>query len=482
MTYLMQKARMMVRQLELIADVVLTSLAFLAAFAVKENLLMAPYGGLLETPNYYLIMLMTTVIWYVTLDIVKVDYSYASKISGPRLMGLLKGVTICTTILVLCMYLFKITEISRLLIIIFYVFDLTFLLLARVIVRQLTPSIRKESSRHHILILGSHKTAQDLIQIIVSHVGSDINIIGCIETTPEDVGKTVACGIQVIGTLDDLREILLNQIVDEVLITMPLNDIDNSEWYLSFISTFGIGVRIIPDWYIRKFMTIHPAHSFEVELFLSEPALSLTSFQGKHDTLVIKAVMDYILAVFALIITSPLFLIIPGLIKMFSSGPAFYKQVRCGQYGRKFQVYKFRTMVLGAEEKQSSLAEFNEASGPTFKIKKDPRIIPYIGTFLRRSGLDELPQFINVIRSEMSIVGPRPPLPSEVEQYELWQRRRLSMKPGITCIWQIQSKRNEIPFEKWIDMDMDYIDHWSLWLDIVLIVKTIPAILFGRGR
>ena len=157
--------------------------------------------------------------------------------------------------------------------------------------------------------------------------------------------------------------------------------------------------------------------------------------------------MDYVLAILVLIVTSPLFVIILFLIKMFSPGPVFYKQVRCGLYGRKFPLFKFRTMVPGAEEKQDRLSAYNEASGPAFKIKKDPRIIPYIGTLLRKISLDEIPQFINVIRGEMSVVGPRPPIPSEVEKYELWQRRRLTMKPGITCLWQIQPGRNDISFD-----------------------------------
>jgi lipopolysaccharide/colanic/teichoic acid biosynthesis glycosyltransferase len=141
-------------------------------------------------------------------------------------------------------------------------------------------------------------------------------------------------------------------------------------------------------------------------------------------------------------------------------------------------------MVQDAAEKHDNLVKFNEANGPVFKIKKDPRIIPYIGTFLRKLSLDELPQFINVIRGEMSVVGPRPPIPSEVEKYELWQRRRLSMKPGITGTWQIQPNRNDIPFDRWmdLDLDLDYIDRWSLWLDISIILKTIPAVFWGRGR
>jgi lipopolysaccharide/colanic/teichoic acid biosynthesis glycosyltransferase len=263
---------------------------------------------------------------------------------------------------------------------------------------------------------------------------------------------------------------------------MLLNEIKNSEWYLSFINTVGITARVIPYRYIQTSITPSASRSVEMEPFFSEPALIISRTQKNQDSLAIKAIMDYVLALFALIITSPLFVIVPCLIKLFSPGPVFYIQIRSGQDGRKFPLFKFRSMVIGAEEQQYTLIEMNEADGPTFKIKNDPRIIPYVGKFIRKFGLDEIPQFINVIRGEMSIVGPRPPTPAEVDKYELWQRRRLTMKPGITCIWQVQPGRNDITFHQWMHMDMDYIDHWSLWLDIVLLLKTIPAILLGHGR
>jgi exopolysaccharide biosynthesis polyprenyl glycosylphosphotransferase len=380
------------------------------------------------------------------------------------------------------MYIFKITDVSRLLIFLFYLMDLIVLINARLIIQKLVFSKRSDYFNRYILILGSRATAKELIELVYKQTNTDIKIIGCIEVKREDVGKTVSCGVQVIGTMEDLRDIMLHQVIDEILITMSLNEIDNSEWYLSFINTFGITVRIIPYWYIRKFMSKHTSQGFEIENFLSEPALTISRGQEKKDALLIKSIMDYVLAILVLIVTSPIIVVILFLIKIFSPGPVFYKQVRSGLYGRKFPLLKFRTMIPGAEEMQDSLSAYNEASGPAFKIKKDPRIIPYIGTLLRKVSLDEIPQFINVIRGEMSVVGPRPPIPSEVEKYELWQRRRLSMKPGITCLWQIQPRRNDISFEEWMDMDMNYIDHWSIWLDIYIILKTIPAIISGRGR
>ena len=473
----------MVRRIELAVDVFLTAMVFVVVYAVKRSWLAGPFEGLTTIPNYYLLLMMIIIIWYVILDFLNVEYRYGAKMTFPLVMNLFKGVTISTAILVVCMYIFKFTDVSRLLIFLFYLLDLIVLNLARWLIDRLIVSRRKDHYFHRqILILGSRGAAQELIQLIKNQKDSIIKVVGCIELDREEVGKTVSCEVKVIGTLDDLRDILLNRVIDEVLITMPLNEIKNSEWYLSFINTFGITVRIIPYWYIRKFMTSHVFHSVKVEQFLSEPALVISRVQKNQDAMAIKSIMDYVLALFVLIITFPLFVIVPCLIKLFSLGPVFYKQIRSGQDGRKFPLYKFRTMVIGAEEQQYTLIELNEADGPAFKIKNDPRIIPYIGKFLRKFGLDELPQFLNVIRGEMSIVGPRPPTPAEVDKYELWQRRRLSMKPGITCIWQIKPGRNDITFNQWMDMDMDYIDHWSLWLDIVLILKTIPAMLLGHGR
>lgn len=470
------------RRIELFSDTLLTALVFIGVYAIKQSELLGPYAGLITTPNYLLLLMMIVVIWYVTMGFINVRYRYASKMAGVMVMEVFKGVTASTIILVLGMYIFRIADVSRLLIFMFYVLDLIVLINARLIMQKLVFSKRGDYFNRYILILGSRATAKELIELVYKQANTDIKIIGCIEIKREDVGKTVCCGVQVIGTMEDLRDIMLHQVVDEILIAMPLNEIDNSEWYLSFINTFGIIVRIIPYWYIRKFMSKHASHGFEIENFLSEPALTISRGQEKKDALLIKSIMDYVLAILVLIVTSPIIVIILFLIKMFSPGPVFYRQVRCGLYGRKFPLLKFRTMIPGAEEMQDSLSAYNEASGPVFKIKKDPRIIPYIGTLLRKISLDEIPQFINVIRGEMSVVGPRPPIPSEVELYELWQRRRLSMKPGITCLWQIQPRRNDISFEQWMDMDMNYIDHWSIWLDIYIILKTIPAIIFGRGR
>ena len=208
--------------------------------------------------------------------------------------------------------------------------------------------------------------------------------------------------------------------------------------------------------------------------------MAVSSTTANELGLFIKSLMDYVGAAVAMIVLSPVFLIITLLIKTTSPGPIFFYQERCGLNGRRFLVRKFRTMREHAEEEREKLEKDNEMDGPVFKIKNDPRIT-LIGSFLRKTSLDELPQFINVLRGEMSLVGPRPPIPDEVEQYQLWQRRRLSMKPGITCIWQVNG-RNKTSFEEWMNMDLEYIDNWSLLLDFKLLLLTVKAVIVGSGR
>lgn len=202
-------------------------------------------------------------------------------------------------------------------------------------------------------------------------------------------------------------------------------------------------------------------------------ALSNTAYE------VVKRVFDVVIAALALLVLLPLFVVVAILIRMTSPGAAIFRQTRCGRDGRPFTCYKFRTMEDGAEKKKRELLARNEMSGPVFKIHDDPRVTP-LGRWLRKTSIDELPQLLNVLRGEMSLVGPRPPLPEEVAEYTGRQRRRLLVKPGLTCLWQV-SGRNRIGFDEWIDMDLVYIERRSFWYDLWLIVLTVPAVLSGRG-
>ena len=196
--------------------------------------------------------------------------------------------------------------------------------------------------------------------------------------------------------------------------------------------------------------------------------------------LALKKVLDINISLFMMIALSPALLIISLLIKLNSRGPVIYKQARVGLRGRKFNLYKFRTMVYNAETLRKDLDAENEVDGPVFKIKNDPRITS-IGKILRKTGLDELPQLFNIMKGEMSLIGPRPPLESETIQYKRWQLRRLSVKPGLSCFWQIKEDRNNIKFEKWMELDLAYIDNWSLRLDLMIFLKTIKTVFQRSG-
>ncbi len=281
--------------------------------------------------------------------------------------------------------------------------------------------------------------------------------------------------IPIIAGPENLSYILESQVVDEVFYCKK--QLDKSEVRIISRLTNEIGVVFRVQ---SNVSTLAPE---EVHLKTLNEAgkLTLVDIPSRKLALDVKSVSDIVFSSAALILLSPFLLAIAMVVKLSSDGPVFFAQERIGLRGRKFKLYKFRTMVMNAEKLLEELREKNEMDGPTFKLKNDPRITP-IGKFLRKTGLDELPQLYNVVRGEMSLIGPRPPLESEVIQYERWQLRRLSVKPGITCTWQIMPHRNDIKFEKWMRMDLNYIDNWSLAKDFKLIFKTISTMLFATGR
>lgn len=272
----------------------------------------------------------------------------------------------------------------------------------------------------------------------------------------------------------DVEQLLKDKTIDEIILCKKVMNQKEIEDTVQICSEMGIIFRMYSSFF-NMLTTKTRMHYFG-----TTPLLTLSNTPSNHLTLFLKNVFDFIFSFFVLLVFSPLFLLIAILVKLDSKGPVLFKQRRVGLRGRRFYVYKFRTMVANAEKLKEELENQNEMDGPVFKIAKDPRITR-VGHFLRKSSLDEMPQFFNVLKGDMSVVGPRPPIPSEVKHYERWQHRRLSMKPGLTCIWQV-SGRNNVPFEEWMKMDMEYIDNWSLKLDAVLLVKTIRTVLKYDGR
>lgn len=280
--------------------------------------------------------------------------------------------------------------------------------------------------------------------------------------------------LPVVGDIADLPQLLVREPVDRVVFSLPSELLGELANYLEICEELGVEAVVIPPGF--EHLQVARIH---VEEFFGMPVINYTTTPAQHFQLGLKRLVDVGVGALALLLLAPLLLVIAAAIKLESPGPVFFKQHRSGIRGRRFNCYKFRSMFTDAEVRLAGLKQHNEMSGPVFKMKNDPRVTR-VGAFIRRYSLDELPQLFNVFRGDMSLVGPRPPLPAEVAQYLPWQRRRLSMKPGITCIWQV-SGRNGIDFEQWMRLDLEYIDNWSLLLDFKLLAKTIPAVFRGTG-
>ncbi len=464
-------------------DICLTAAAFIAAYFIKLYLLPEPFRGLIIAPNYYIVLLMIIIIWYVAFTLFDLYASYRKQTLDQILWKMIKAVSTGMLVMFPCMYFFKITDVSRIMMGVFFLLNIVLLTLSKgTAYRILTHYRRKGFNFGNVLIVGSRERAKDVINAIGDQLGSGFRVLGCLELDKEEMGQKVGNGIEVIGTVDDLGKILWEEVVDELIFAMPLKMIQKVDKYISVAEDMGVSVRIIPDWQLQKLSYRPGIASIQFDEFLGLPTLALTTTPTNKGELLIKSAFDYVSTGITMILLLPLFLLISCAIKLSSRGSVFFKQERCGLNGRRFMMYKFRTMVADAEARRQELDALDEADGPVFKIRKDPRIIPFVGTLLRKTSLDELPQLINILKGEMSFVGPRPPIPAEVEKYVIWQRRRLSVKPGVTCIWQVTPSRNEIPFEEWMKMDLSYIDNWSLWLDLKIFFKTAQAVLVGAGR
>jgi exopolysaccharide biosynthesis polyprenyl glycosylphosphotransferase len=323
---------------------------------------------------------------------------------------------------------------------------------------------------------------RNLRSIVVVGEGSDAAVLGDrIEQEPT-LGYRLARIIDAelfkvpeIAVVQQLNAVIANQPVDEVLLALPMNH------YAALVETMvrhceqqGILVRVRTD-----IFNLQVAKSYADDLH-GIPVMTIQSGPVDSWQLVMKRLIDMLGSAALLLVLAPLFAVVALLIRLDSPGPVFFAQERVGLNKRRFKILKFRTMVIEADKQQDMLEHLNEAEGPVFKIKKDPRITR-IGAFLRRFSIDELPQLVNVFKGEMSLVGPRPLPVRDVERIDAqWHKRRFSIKPGITCLWQVNGRSN-IGFNDWVRMDLDYIDKWSLRLDLLILLKTLPAVLKGPG-
>ena len=463
-------------------DVGIILIAFYLAYYTKLNL-PEGLGGLVQLHSYNLEVFLAIVSVHISLRLCGAYEPFRKQTYKQILLRLLQASLTGVAGIVFLSYFLHLPSLSRLLLALFGCYLFLFLALAKYLLYLVLSFSRfRNYNIRHILVIGSRHRTLDFVKAVLRRPESGYRIVGCLEkpNQAETVGNRVCESVKIIGTLDKLKSLLEERTIDEVVFGIPLKKIENVHEYIFLIEQMGINVRILPDFQINAIQYYPQTASVHLEQFMGLPTLSLFSAPTKDTELLIKTIIDYCGAAVGIILLFPFLLIIALLIKCTSPGPVFFQQERCGLNGRRFMVYKFRTMVSDAEQLKAKLEEANEMDGPVFKIKNDPRITS-IGKFLRKGSLDEFPQLFNVLKGEMSLVGPRPPIPAEVEHYQIWQRRRLSMKPGITCIWQV-SGRNDISFEQWMNMDLEYIDNWSLKLDFKLLAMTLREVTIGGGR
>ncbi|MBN1793423.1 MAG: sugar transferase [Candidatus Omnitrophica bacterium] len=402
---------------------------------------------------------------------------YASfRLKGmPQIVAII-GKTACSGLLLFAAlgYLCKLTHISRIFIGMIFVLAALAIAVEKTILMQGFRWLRiKGFNFRNILVVGTGPRAQRFIREVLRHREIGLKVIGLVDREKEKIGQWVI-GQQVIGTLEDIPNILHTRSVDTVVFIVPRSWLEDIEKPMHYCEMLGVTLSVAVDLFKLRF-----ARRKE-EKVLGFPTITFEPTSDSAWQLLLKRVLDIVLAGTALIALSPVLGLIALAIRLTSPGPVLFRQERCSLRGRKFTLYKFRTMVEGAEEKKGELLCYNEMEGPAFKMTRDPRVTR-VGTFLRASSMDELPQLWNVLRGDMSLVGPRPPIPTEVEQYDAWQRRRLSMRPGITCLWQVNGRNHISNFDEWMKLDLDYIDRWSLWLDCKILFKTIPAVLASNG-
>lgn len=327
-----------------------------------------------------------------------------------------------------------------------------------------------QKDSQNILIIGTSAKARKMGSLISRYSDWGLQILGYVDAGTDSNVKPEG---DVLGSVSDLPRIIDNNVVDEILLVGDRLSLDLLDGILELCKEQGIRTRLAADFFPAKVTNL------SMEFLENVPVITFSSAPEHAPSLFMKRALDIIISAVLLIITLPLLVIVGILVKLTSKGPIIYRQVRCGRYGRKFVLYKIRSMWDGAEDVLWEIKHLNEMDGPVFKMRNDPRVTP-LGRFLRKSSIDEWPQFWNVLKGDMSLVGPRAPLPEEVKEYTRWQRRRLSVKPGITCLWQV-SGRNEIDFHEWMKLDLKYIDSWSLLLDIKILLRTFPVVLFGKG-
>jgi len=393
-----------------------------------------------------------------------------------EILDVLKATSLGTIAILTAGFLFRVELITPIFVAVFWAASTLLTMLFRVLIFTLLRRVRRHGRNlRNVLIVGTNKRAVRFADNLRARPELGYKVIGFADDGWEGIMDFLRSGERLVADVQTLLPYLRENVVDEVVIALPASSTYAlSASIIGECEKQGITVRFLTDLF-----NLRVARA-KLELLEDEPVITLQTGAMEGVAVDFKRALDLVAALVLIIVQLPIFLLVAVLIKTTSRGPVFFAQERIGLGKRRFNLYKFRTMVENAEAKLAELEHLNEVSGPVFKITNDPRITP-IGRFLRKTSLDEMPQLLNVLKGDMSLVGPRPLPIRDYKGFDKdWHRRRFSVRPGITCLWQVDG-RSSIPFEKWMELDMKYIDEWSLWLDLKILVRTIPAVLKGAG-
>ena len=431
-------------------------------------------GGLSELSEYLWILLFVIPTWYFLMAHYGLYASLRTSSLGKILVSLLKVNVIGGIVISSVIYFVEPQGFSRGLISLFLIIALLLLLIDKLALKLCLAFIRGQGyNTRNILIVGTNDKTRRFLEILRLHGDWGLKVAGVLEIADKpDADLFVS---SVLGQFDDLVERCKHNTIDEVVFCASRQTLPSMEDYLRELEGMGVTVRMVLDFYDA------PRSRTELSLFHDEvPMLTIYCKAFDADQLFLKRCLDIIGSIVGLLATVVLFPFIAVAIKATSTGPLFFGQQRVGENGRIFKCWKLRSMYIDAEERKKDLMHLNEMSGAIFKIKDDPRITK-VGNFLRKTSLDELPQFWNVLRGEMSLVGTRPPTPDEVVNYQNWHRKRICIKPGISGLWQVSGRNQIQDFDEVVRLDIEYIDRWTLWLDVKILFKTFWVVFARSG-
>lgn len=465
-----------------LADALTTALSFVVAyFAWSWARIIFPWAPLGRdidiTPGLFWKIIAFAIIWVIILTKLGA-YTYQRFTSLRREMILIgKASLIGTLLLFAANFILRFEYIPRTYVGIFFIVNFLSLTWEKAFLFEVAKKVRgKGENRRKVVVAGCGLKAKDFIETVEGNLGWGLDIVGVV-VDRDSVGEKERFGKKILGGSQEMAAILHQYSVDEVIVCASGKELGRLEFEEIFeiCEREGVQIRVNSDFLGRLTRKVTVDHIY---------GLSIMSFLTSSDNewaLYLKRLGDIFVSGILLIIFSPVFLMISIMIKLTSEGPVFYEWNVIGFNKKPFRSWKFRTMVLNADKLKENLMHLNEMRGAVFKMKNDPRITR-VGRFLRKYSLDEIPQLWSVLKGDMSLVGPRPAGPHELARYESWHRRKLSIKPGITCLWQANGRNSINDFNEWVKLDLQYIDNWSLWLDVKILAKTAWAVLRGTGQ